>query len=233
MHLPTIPGLFGSQHPSCVSAVPGTWGEVVAALHDLAGLRVASPTGCCAVAWVTLLVPILAQMGCSGEDSKHLTPLLVITSSSRPSSLMFVSCFSFFLSFFFLSYVSWGDFLHLSPCFLLQKLQLHPASHPASFAKGLPCLWWHTPVWEVPFILSALFSKAILAAIICPHMTSPINFNGLPNQVLTSFHSSLHFTFLLILIQAPGERHTMLCLGTSSCWLMLRTVLHLSRFILL
>lgn len=92
--------------------------------------------------------------------------------------------------------------------------------------NGLPCLWWHTPGWEVPFILSALFCKAILAAIICPHMTSPINFNGLHNQVLTLFYPSLHFTFLLILIQAPGERHTMLCLGT------LRTVLHLSMFIL-
>ena len=98
--------------------------------------------------------------------------------------------------------------------------------------NGLPCLWWHTSGWEVPFILSALFCKAILAAIICPHMTSPINFNGLHNQVLTLFHPSLHFTFPLILVQTPGERHAMLCLGTSLCWLTLRTVLHLSRSIL-
>lgn len=75
--------------------------------------------------------------------------------------------------------------------------------------------------WKVQFILSALFCKTILPGVICPHMTSAINFNGLHNQVLALSYPLLYFTSLLILIQASEEQRVPFWLGTNLCQLML------------
>lgn len=57
---------------------------------------------------------------------------------------------------------------------------------------------------------SALFCNTKLAGIICPRVTSPINFNGLHNQILTLLYPSLCFTLLLVLIHASEEQRMLL-----------------------